>query len=126
MTHIYIGNIDIIGSDNGLSTGRCQAIIWINPGMLLIGPLGTNFSEILIESCTIQENAFKNIAWKRRPFCLDLSVLSGIDELQLMQEVMINHLKCYTEFLQSRIDIIQKIQPNSCKFHMCILVQNET
>ena len=38
-----------IGSANGLSPGRRRAIIWTNDGMLLIGPLGTNFSEILIE-----------------------------------------------------------------------------
>ena len=36
-------------SDNGLSPGRRQAIIWTNAGILLIGTLGTNFSEILIE-----------------------------------------------------------------------------
>ena len=28
---------------------RCQAIIWTSAGILLIGPLGTNFSEFLIE-----------------------------------------------------------------------------
>ena len=39
-----------IGSDNRLSPIRCQAIIWTNAGILSIGPLGTNFSEILIES----------------------------------------------------------------------------
>ena len=44
-----VGNLTIIGSDNGLSPGRHQAIIWTNAGILLIGPLGTNFSEILIE-----------------------------------------------------------------------------
>ena len=29
--------------------GRHQAIIWTNAGVLLIGPLETNFNEILIE-----------------------------------------------------------------------------
>ena len=38
-----------IGSDNGLSPGRRQAIIWTHAGILLIGPLETNFKEILIE-----------------------------------------------------------------------------
>ena len=41
-------NYGNIGSDNGLSTGRCQAIIRTNVGLFLIGSLGTNFSEILI------------------------------------------------------------------------------
>ena len=38
-----------IGSNNGLSPGRRQAIILTNAGMLLTGPLETNFSEILIK-----------------------------------------------------------------------------
>ena len=49
VTHICVNKLTIIGSDNGLSPGRRQAIIWTNAGLLLIGPLGTNFSEILIE-----------------------------------------------------------------------------
>ena len=40
--HICIVNVIIIGSDDGLSPDRCQAIIWTT-GILLIGPLGTNF-----------------------------------------------------------------------------------
>ena len=44
--HICIGNLSIIGSDNGLSPSRLQAIIWTNAGILSIWPLGTNFSEI--------------------------------------------------------------------------------
>ena len=42
-------NLVIIGSDNGLSPVRRQAIIWTNTRILLIEPLGTNFSEILVE-----------------------------------------------------------------------------
>ena len=40
----------------------CQAINSTNAGIWLIGPLGTNFSEILIEINTffIIENAFEN------------------------------------------------------------------
>ena len=50
VTHICVSKLTIIGSDNGLSLGRRQAIIWTNDGILLIWPLGTNFSEILIET----------------------------------------------------------------------------
>ena len=39
-----------IGSDNGLSPIRRQAIIWTNAGILLIEPLGTKFSEMLIKT----------------------------------------------------------------------------
>ena len=50
VTHICIGNPTITGSDNGMSPGRRQAIIGTNAGILLTGPLGTNFNEILIET----------------------------------------------------------------------------
>ena len=46
LTHIYVGNLTIICSDNGLSPCRCQAIIWIAAGLLSIGPLRTYFNEI--------------------------------------------------------------------------------
>ena len=48
-THICVSKLTIIASDNGLSPVQRQAIIWTNAGILLIRPLGTNFSEILIE-----------------------------------------------------------------------------
>ena len=49
VTHICVGNLTIIGSNNGLSPGWRQAINWTNAGMLLVGRVGTNFSEILIQ-----------------------------------------------------------------------------
>ena len=58
VTHLYISNLTIIGSDNDLSPGRCQAIIWTSAGVLLTGPSGTNFSEILI---TIHTFSFKKM-----------------------------------------------------------------
>ena len=78
MTHICVGKLSILASDNGLSPGRRQAIIWTNAGILLIGPLGTNFSEILIEInyIFIQENAFENVVWKMAAICLGLNVLT--------------------------------------------------
>ena len=76
-SHICVGKLTIIGSDNGLSPCRRQAIIWTSAGILLIGPLGINFSEILIG---IQRFSFKKIhlkmsSGKWRPFCLGLNVL---------------------------------------------------
>ena len=77
MTHICVGKLTIIGSDNGLSPGRCQAIIWTNAGILLIRPLGTNFNEILIEIHTFsfKKMHLKMSSAKWRPFCLGLNVL---------------------------------------------------
>ena len=51
-----------IGSNNGLSPIWNQAIIWTNAELLSIGPLGTNFDDILIKTLFfIQENASENI-----------------------------------------------------------------
>ena len=79
VTHICISKLTIIGSDNGLSPGRRQAIIWTNAGIVLIGPLGTNFSEILIEIQTfsLKKMLLKMSSGKRRPSCLGLNVLSN-------------------------------------------------
>ena len=54
--HICIGNLITMGSDNGLSPSWRQAIIWTNTGILLIGPLGTNFNEIVIKIQTFSLN----------------------------------------------------------------------
>ena len=61
LTHICVSKQIIIGSDNGLSPGRRQAILWTNAGILLMGPLRTNLSEILIEIHTF---SFKKIHLK--------------------------------------------------------------
>ena len=52
MKYICLGNLTIIGSDNGLSPDRRQAIVWTNAGILVIGPLGTNFNGMLNEIYT--------------------------------------------------------------------------
>ena len=61
VTHISVSKLTIIGSDSGLSSGRRQAIIWTNAGILLMGPLGTNFSEIWSE---IHSFSFTNMHLK--------------------------------------------------------------
>ena len=77
VTHRCAGNLTIIGSDNGLSPGRRQAIICTNAGLLLIGTLGTNFSEILIEIhiFLFKKMRLKVSSPKWRPFCFGLNVL---------------------------------------------------
>ena len=77
VTHICVCKLTIIGSDNGLSPDRRQAIIWTNAGILLIWPLGTNFSEMLIEIYTslFKKMHLKLSSGKWRPFCLGLNVL---------------------------------------------------
>ena len=97
-------NYTIIGSDNGLSPGRRQAIIWTNAGILLIWPLGTNFSEVLIAIHTFlsKKMHLKMSSVKWRPFCLGLNVLTskgsplgdsrGINHLQ--RGCLCKHTEC--------------------------------
>ena len=76
VTHICVSELTIIGSDNGLSPGRRQAIIWTSAGILIIRTLGTNFSE---DFSKIGGFSFKKMhlkmpaKWGR--FCLRLNVL---------------------------------------------------
>ena len=51
--HICVSKLTIIGSDNGLSPGRHQAIIWTNAG-------NSNRNQYIF----IQENVFGKIVWK--------------------------------------------------------------
>ena len=92
VTHICVGKLNIIGSDNGLSPGRRQAIIWTNAGILLIEPLGTKFNETLIEIHTFsfKKMHLKMSSAKRRPFCLGPNVLMAGNSLRLRET-----MKCY-------------------------------
>ena len=81
MTHICVGKLIIIGSDNGLSPDRRQAIVWTNARLLSIGSVRTYFNENLIK---IQQFSFKKMhvklsSAKWRPSCLGLNVLNGKD-----------------------------------------------
>ena len=84
VTHVCVGKLTMIGSDNGLSPGRRQAIIWTNAGILCIGPVGTKFNEILIGIQTFSANKMhlKMSSAKWRPFvlasiCLFIFLFSG-------------------------------------------------
>ena len=76
VTQICVSETIIIGSDNGLSPGRRQAIIWTNAGILLIGPLGMNFSEILIEINIVSFNKMylkmSSAKWRLFRLCLNV------------------------------------------------------
>ena len=75
--HICVSKLTVIGSDNGLLHGRRPAFVWTNVEILLTGPLGTNFSEILIEIPIFPFNKMylKMSYGKWQAFCLGLNVL---------------------------------------------------
>ena len=91
VTHICIGYRTIIGSDNGLSPGGRQAIIWTNAGISSIGLQGTHCNKISIKIHTF---SFKKIHLKRssvkwQPFCLSLNVLThwGRDKMDAITQM---------------------------------------
>ena len=81
-THIYVGKLTIIGSDNGLLPGGRQAVIWTNAGISLIRTLATNFSEILgkIHSFPFKKMHLKMSSAKGHLFSL------GLNELKLPEK----------------------------------------
>ena len=75
VTHICVNKLTIIGSDNGLPPGRRQAIIWTNAGILLIGPLGTNFSRNL--NIFIKKKCIWKYLWQMAAILSHLNVGVG-------------------------------------------------
>ena len=100
VTHVCVSKLTIIGSDNGLSPGWGQAIIWTNAGILLIGPLGTNFSKILIKIQTFSSkgNAFQDAVCEMlsiliRPQCVKNDhVITGLHQIVFHSILLI--IKC--------------------------------
>ena len=90
VTHICVSDLTSIGSDNGLSPGRRQAIIRTNAGILLIRPLGTNFSEFLVAILifSLKKMRLKVSSVKGRPFCL------GLNELRTLFDTLHEWLPC--------------------------------
>ena len=109
MTHVCVGKQSIIGSDNGLSPGRRQAIIWTNAGILLIGPLGTNFSEISIkiQIFSFTKMRLKVSSTKWRPFCLGLNVLFYHDiPVHNLRNSLVGECGCSDVILESRAMLV--------------------
>ena len=111
VTHICVCKLTIIDSDNGLSPGRRQAIIWINAGILFIKPRGTNFNEILIKIKQLKQFSFKKMrlkmsSGKRRPFCLGLNVLRHFGQIGRCPTTTIKHLRFWQDLNRKYKDYV--------------------
>ena len=91
---LICASVATIGSDEGLSSGWRQAIIWTNAGILLFRNLGTNYSELLIEICIFSFNIMqlKMSSVKWRPFCLGLKELNT--RFPFYPILALDHLTC--------------------------------
>ena len=78
---------------------RRQAIICTSAGILLIGPLGTNFSKIQIgiQTFSFKKMRLKVSSAKWRPFCLGLNVLShwGRNEIDAIFQTTVSKAFCW-------------------------------
>ena len=75
-------------------TEALQAIIWTNAEILLIGPLGTNFNEILIEICAfIHKNPLENVIWKMAAILSRPQCVKNVNSPQCLQWWYSSH--CY-------------------------------
>ena len=96
--HICISKLTIIGSwsDNSLSSGGLQAIIWTNVGILLIRTLEMNFSEIFgdIKTFSFNKMHLKMSSAELQQFCLSLNVL---------REIWIKYKKCFSNYIHLKI-----------------------
>ena len=128
VTHICVSRLTIIGSDNGLSPGRCQAIIWTNAGILLIPTLGTNFSEIL---STIHTFSFKKMHLKMSSAKWPLFRL-GLNELipryTSYDDYSSNPILCTWDCTRAISDLLQlpwvptvflRLAEQNCVFYAC-------
>ena len=102
MTQICVSKLTIIASDNGLSPGRRQAIIWTIAGILLIRTLEKKFSEILSEIHTFWfiKMHLKMSSAKCQQFYLGLNVLMRIHTRQCLYTPIIKYQWwCVTQYL---------------------------
>ena len=97
VTHICVSELTVIGSDNGLSPGRRQAIMWTNDGILLIRPLNKlQWNFIRNSNISIQQNALENVVCEMasilsRPQCVlrmaNKTVVSQINHRIIFEQI---------------------------------------
>ena len=93
MTHVCVGKLTIIGPVNGLSPGRCQAIVWANGGILLNSKLRNKLQWNLKRNSyiAIHENAFVIVVCEMVASFLGLNVLTFIICRRMSSLMMISY-----------------------------------
>ena len=123
VTHICVSKLTIIDSDNGLLPRRHQAIIWTNAGILLIEPLGTIFSQILVETHTFsfKKMHLKMSSGKCQPFCLGLivSCLFAVNiPLSMWQRQNLVVMAYLTSYIHQGISLRMRPANEKCRYNV--------
>ena len=89
--------LTIIGPDNNLSPSTRQIIIWNNAWTMLIGTLGTNFSDIVnvTRMFSFKKLLLKISSGKWRPFCLGLNQLKQVPVFLEQRKQLLLRYDCY-------------------------------
>ena len=97
----------LMGCSSYVSTDSCQAIIWTSAGTLFIGPLGTDFNELLnkIQWFSVKKMNLKMLFAKFWPFCLCLTVLNNCHCSGAWFILMLSTFGLLTMLISYRFDI---------------------
>ena len=122
VTHICVSKLTINGSDNGFSPSRRPAIIWTSAGKLLMWPLGTNFSEILIEihAFSFKKNTLQYVV---RKMAAILSRPQFVEILYSVNEILKQVLLPVMECLLGLCNLIYTVHVSlACYLHNRIII----
>ena len=119
VTHICVSKLIIIGSDNGLSPDRRQAIIWTNARLLSIAPLRTYFNEnlIKIQQFSLKKMHVKLSSAKWRPSCLSLDQLRFYLVCTILYEAVAECLPFLPTDLMTQLEMPCCIQHSEPRRH---------
>ena len=122
VTHICVSQPTMTGSDNGLSPGRRQAIIWTSTRILLIGTSGTKFSEILSETDTFSFTEMHlKTSGKWRKFCLRLNLIILKEAPALSSILLISKMTtCHMTSRTSQLSHVKSFLQNLMQCYTCM------
>ena len=143
VTRLCGSKIIVIGSDNGLSPGRLQAIIWTSAGILLIEPLGTNvngiFIKIYIFSFKKMQLKLSSTKWRLFRFGLNELIIPdkwrlGLNKwrqslgklFHIKNDKEPSQLKKFKQDLHQLLSLLRHMELDSWRFHLSyhITIQN--
>ena len=115
VTHICVSDLTSIGSDNGLSPGPRLANIRTNAGILLIRPLGTNFSEFSVEILMCRLRKGGHFVSASMSYTTHLS--DGLARLRVWEWIKHNpvHINLPSGLKWDYCDIIKCTESSNCR-----------
>ena len=130
VTHICVGNLTIIGSDDGLSPGRRQAITWINYWNIVNWTLRNKLqwkfnqnSNIFIHENAIESVVCEMAAILSRPQCVNVAAVSpmGQQSLPIGNIVFVEKLVPIVVVSSDTMQSLTQIRPSFPERHTAMI-----